>query len=194
MTTLRHLLPAAFVALAIAACASAAGPTAVPSASSPPVVTSPTAPVSGGGGTTPAEPAPSGDPNQPVAPAAPTDPGDGPILQPVGRIVVPRPGQMDVHPIAAQTLTAKVEGRRVIVSVAYTSGVEPCYVLDSIVVKTGPSSFDITLREGHGPEDVACIEIAEFKQAIVDLGELAPGTYTITDGAGGADPISVTVT
>ena len=60
-------------------------------------------------------------------------------------------------------------------------------------MKTGPSTFEITLREGHGPGDVACIEIAEFKQAIVDLGELAPGTYTISDGAGGAAPISVTV-
>ena len=115
------------------------------------------------------------------------------IGEPGGRIVVPKPGQLDVKPIAAQTLSANVDGRRVVVSVAYTSGVEPCYVLDSIVVKTSPSAFEITLREGHGPEDVACIEIAEFKQAIVDLGELAPGTYTISDGAGGAAPISVTV-
>jgi hypothetical protein len=35
--------------------------------------------------------------------------------------------------------------------------------------------------------------IAEFKRAIVDLGTLAPGTYTISDTTGGATPITVTV-
>ena len=38
-----------------------------------------------------------------------------------------------------------------------------------------------------------CIELAEFKRALVDLGELEPGTYTISDATGGAAPISVTV-
>ena len=38
-----------------------------------------------------------------------------------------------------------------------------------------------------------CIEIAESKRAIVDLGDLAPGTYTISDTTGGAAPITVTV-
>ncbi len=138
--------------------------------------------------------APSVDSNTPVAPDAPVDSGDGPILDPGGgRIVVPKPGQLDVHPVQAETLTANVTGRRVVVSVAYTSGVEPCYVLDSIVVRTGPGSFEIKLREGRGPGDVACIEIAESKRAIVDLGELEPGTYQITDGTGGAAAISVTV-
>ena len=79
-------------------------------------------------------------------------------------------------------------------TIDYTSGVEPCYVLDSIVVAVGDArTFAITLREGHGPGDVVCIEIAEFKRAIVDLGELAPGTYTISDTTGGAAPITVTV-
>ena len=54
-------------------------------------------------------------------------------------------------------------------------------------------TFDITLREGHGPGDVVCIEIAESKRAIVELGELAPGTYTISDTTGGAAPITITV-
>ena len=45
-------------------------------------------------------------------------------------------------------------------------------------------TFAITLREGHGPQDVVCIEIAESRRAIVDLGDLAPGTYTISDTTG----------
>ena len=51
----------------------------------------------------------------------------------------------------------------------------------------------LTLFEGRGPGDPICIEIAETKQTQVDLGEVAPGTYTITDGEGGAAPIEVTV-
>ena len=75
----------------------------------------------------------------------------------------------------------------------WTSGVEPCYVLDRIVVEKGADSFTITLFEGHGPGEPICIEIAKTKQASVDLGMLEPGTYTIADGAGGAAPIEVTV-
>jgi hypothetical protein len=86
-------------------------------------------------------------------------------------------------------------GRRVTLTIDYTSGVEPCYILDSIVVAVGADTgtFAITLREGHGPGDVVCIEIAESKRAIVDLGELTPGTYTISDTTGGAPPITITV-
>lgn len=128
----------------------------------------------------------------------PSDPGTGSgdpgAIDPgARRLVVPKPGQLDVHPISAETLTAALDGRRVVVTVAYTSGVEPCYVLDSIVVGRGDMSFAITLREGHGGGDVACIEIAEMKRAQVDLGELEPGTYTITDATGGAPAIEVVV-
>lgn len=107
--------------------------------------------------------------------------------------MVPKPGQVDPHPIPADSLSAVVDGRRVVVTVAYVSGVEPCNVLDSIIVTTGDHSFDIVLREGHAPGDGMCIEIAEFKRAHVDLGELAPGTYTITNGSDGAAPIQVVV-
>ena len=106
---------------------------------------------------------------------------------------MPKPGQLDVRPIAAQALSAQVDGRRVIIVVDYTSGIEPCYVLDSILVQPGAGSFAITLREGHGPGDVVCTEQAEFKRALVDLGELQPGAYTISDAMKGAAPISVTV-
>jgi hypothetical protein len=139
--------------------------------------------------------APSEDPNSSVGidlPAASDDPA---LIDPVGHVVVPKPGQLDVREIPAQTLSAAADGRRVTLTIEYTSGVEPCYVLDSIVVAVGADTktFDITLREGHGPEDVACIEIAESKRAIVELGELAPGTYKISDTTGGAAPITITV-
>jgi hypothetical protein len=139
--------------------------------------------------------APSQDPDTSVGidlPAASDDPA---LIDPLRRVVTPKPGQLDIRAIPAQTLSAAVDGRRVTVTVDYTSGVEPCYILDSIVVAVDADAgtFAVTLREGHGPGDVACIEIAESKRAIVELGELVPGTYTISDAAGGAAPITVTV-
>lgn len=166
---------------ALAGCSASAGPATAPPSPAP------TAPA----GSQP----PSDDPNASVdsgLPAASDEPG---IVDPAGKLVTPRPGQLDVHPIPAERLTATVDGRRVTVTVAYTSGVEPCYVLDSILVAVGAEArtFAITLREGHGPEDVACIEIAQNKRTVVDLGELDAGTYALSDATGGAAPISVTV-
>jgi hypothetical protein len=39
-----------------------------------------------------------------------------------------------------------------------------------------------------------CIEIAKLKATIVDLGELAPGQYTISSPGGEAQPVVVTIT
>jgi hypothetical protein len=127
---------------------------------------------------------------------APTD--ENPILvDPMpgghGELTLPQPGQLDVHPVTAESLEAAVNGRQVTIKVSWTSGVEPCYVLDSIRVDEADRAFAITVNEGHGPGDNVCIEIAKSKFALVDLGELEPGTYTISDGAGGAAPIEVTV-
>jgi hypothetical protein len=191
MTTLRTLVLGILVASAVGACGSAASASTVP----PEAISSAAAPTpSDGGGTSPGDPGATPDPNSPVATDVPVGPGGGSPFDPnSGRIVIPKPGQLGVHPVPAQSFTAIANGRRVVVTVAYTSGVEPCNVLDSIIVRTGALSFEITLREGHGPEDVACIDIAESKRAIVDLGELEPGTYTISDGTGVAAPINVTV-
>jgi hypothetical protein len=163
---------------ALAACSSAATPAASPTPSA-------TAAVIG----------PSEDPDGSVGIDQPAPSDDPAVIDPLGRVVVPKPGQLDVRAIPAQALSAEVTGRRITLTIDYTSGVEPCYILDSIVVAVGTDAktFAITLREGHGPGDAVCIEIAESKRAIVDLGEQAPGTYTISDTTGGAAPISVTV-
>jgi hypothetical protein len=139
--------------------------------------------------------APGTDPNTSVGIDLPAGTQDPALIDPLGRVVVPKPGQLDVRAIPAQTLAATADRRRVTLTIDYTSGVEPCYVLDSIVVAVDADAktFAITLREGHGPEDVMCIEIAESKRTVVDLGDLAPGTYTISDTSGGATPITITV-
>jgi hypothetical protein len=110
-----------------------------------------------------------------------------------GDLTLPKPGQLDARDIPADRLEADVAGRSVTLRITYTSGVEPCYVLDTVVVTPGDRSFGITLREGHGPADVVCIEIAKQKHTIVELGEVDPGTYTINDTTGGAASIEVVV-
>lgn len=154
----------------------------------------------GGGGATQA-PALSPSPSLPSAPSGDTPvtgtPGGTPSDDLPGqgvKVVVPRPGQLDVHPTAAETLTAVVDdARHIQLTIDWWSGVEPCTILDSIVVERGTPVITVTLREGRGPEDVACIAIAEQHRTVVDLGEFEPGTYTIRDGAGGAPDIEVTV-
>ena len=105
-----------------------------------------------------------------------------------GAFVIPKPGQLDVHPIAADSFAARIDGRHVVLTIAYTSGVEPCSVLDTIVVRRGDHSVAITLREGHGPGNQVCIMIARVMHTQVDLGDLDPGTYTITDTDGWSRP------
>ena len=133
------------------------------------------------------------DASTPVGSDVPPAASDPPVDEPIGQIVVPKPGQLDVREIPAEKLEATADGRKVVVTVTYTSGVEPCNVLDSIVVERGDHALAITLREGRGAGDAVCIEIAETKRTQIDLGELEPGTYAIRDATGGAAPITVTI-
>jgi hypothetical protein len=135
----------------------------------------------------PTSPPPSPDPsaNAPIPVDPPPDDG--------AKVVVPRPGQLDVHPVSAETLRATVDGRSVEVAVDWWTGVEPCTILDTIVVERGDGSFSITLHEGRGPGEMACIAIAELHRTFIDLGELEPGTWTIRDATGGAPDIEVVV-
>jgi hypothetical protein len=179
MSAGRSIVPTLFLAIALAACSSAG------SASSD----APTGQPSTGPATPPGEISP------PTGES--TSPGDSPPgnIGPggSGAPIVPKPGQLDVHPIAADSFAAQVDGRHVTLTITYTSGVEPCSVLDTIIVERGDKSFAITLREGHGPGDQVCIMIARIVQTQVDLGQLDPGMYTITDTMRGADPIQVVV-
>ncbi len=144
----------------------------------------------------PSPAAPSPAPGASDAPDEPTaSPSDGTgIVPPDGaKLVVPRPGQLNVHPVSADRIEAQVDGRHVELTVTWTSGVEPCSILDSIVVDQEPGSFAITLREGSGPGEPVCIAIAETHQARIDLGDLEPGTYVVRDATDGAAPIEVVV-
>jgi len=118
----------------------------------------------------------------------PVDPAAG---QPT--IVIPKAGQKNPHPVGAATLEASVDGRHVLVRVTWYSGVEPCNVLDSVRVERSGANVAITVIEGASRLDVACIEIAQLKATIVDLGELEPGAHTISAPSGDARPIQVAI-
>jgi hypothetical protein len=124
---------------------------------------------------------------------SPPDGGGGVLVPGGGKPILPKPGQLDVHPVPADSLAARVDGSTVIVTATWTSGVEPCNVLDSILVQKRDGTMTITLREGHGPEEVACIAIAELHSTVFEVHDVAAGAWTIVDSGGRAAPVQVTV-
>ena len=134
--------------------------------------------------------------------AGPTDPPDGGVVGGGGGVdpgpgqptlVIPKPGQLDVHDVSVEQLSAKVAARHVVVNARWWSGVEPCSVLDSVAVQREAQRITVAVREGSSARDVACIEIAMLKVTAIDLGELEPGDYTIVASQGDAPAIPVTV-
>jgi hypothetical protein len=191
-TGFRPVVLGLLAVLLLGACGSAAAPSSSP----PPDDASPSAapPANPGGSTGGGAP---GNPGQtdPTAPIGgignptPVDPGRG---QP--KLVIPRPGQLNPRPVGAASLVPAVNGHHVLVKVTWWSGVEPCSVLDSVKVERSGTAITIQLIEGSGDANAICIEIAEQKATIVDLGELEPGTYTISAGGkGDATPVTITV-
>jgi hypothetical protein len=97
------------------------------------------------------------------------------LVTPVSSPVEPTPGMADVHAIGWNTAGVSADGLHVTIS--FTSGVEPCSVLDHVDVAYGANAVTITLFEGHEPSagQVACPAIAMFKQTTVDLSEPVGG-------------------
>jgi hypothetical protein len=141
----------------------------------------------------------------PSAPAA-SAPPDGTVTSPPGAIgqdpgpggstggfVVPKGGQLDLHPVAIDSFAARVDGSTIVVTATWTSGVEPCSVLDHIQVDPQNGTFTVTLFEGHGPEEIACIMIAQQKKTEFEIPTGGAGTYTLVDGRGLAPALQVTI-
>jgi hypothetical protein len=157
----------------------------------------------GGGGADPGGGASSGGANGGGGGAvpggvAPADPGSGAgggVVPPDAKpqFVVAHPGQLEIHPAGIGRLSATVADGTVTVEADWWSGVEPCNILDSVQVDRGGDTFTVSLFEGHGPQDVMCIEIAVYKATLFSLGHLDPGTYTIAAASGDATPITVVV-
>lgn len=188
MNTPRRLLPLGFLMLVVGACSAAApsaSPSPEPSPSAPPASSEP------GGG----QPGNTGSgailpPDFPVTfPGVPGDPAPG---EPT--IVQPRAGLLDVHPVGVTRIDALVDGRQVVVRLTWYSGVEECHALAGVDVDKSGTAITLTVNEGTPNRDAVCIELAMLKAVVVDLGELEPGSYTISAGGqGDAQPVTVTV-
>jgi hypothetical protein len=181
----RSVLLGGLIAVLLSACSGGAAqnsPSAPPSTGASAVPSDP-----GGGGGSSGDPG-SGTIGGSVDPGV-VDPGAG---QPA--LVIARPGQLDPHPVAATSLEPNVDGRHVTVKLTWYSGVEPCNVLDSVKVDQAGGEIRLQIIEGSSDLNAACIEIAQLKATIVDLGELEPGQYTISSPGGEAKPVIVTIT
>lgn len=143
-----------------------------------------------------ASPNPSQPPSDAPITAPPSDgTGGEPSPDPVigAKPIVPKPGQLDVHQVPADSLAARVDGNTVVVTAAWTSGVEPCNILDHVEVIRGDGTLSIALYEGHGPGEVVCIAIAEEHMTEIEIPDVAAGTWSIVDASGNAPPVEVTV-
>lgn len=121
------------------------------------------------------------------------DPNGDPLLG-QAKFVTPAIGLINQHNVSVQLVRAAADDQGVRAEVRWWSGVEPCTVLDSIKVDRDDAAktIKLTVVEGSGPGDVACIDIAQLKAAVVDLGKLAPGTWTIS-AEGDAPPFQLAV-
>jgi hypothetical protein len=106
--------------------------------------------------------------------------------------VVARPGTQQPRDVPAQSLDVALDGRHAYARLTWWSGVEPCNVLDSVTLAQSGSEILLTIREGATDPNAACIELAMLKSTIVDLGELTPGSWTIS-AFGDAAPVTVEV-
>jgi hypothetical protein len=133
-------------------------------------------PATGGGEVLCPEPAGDGDLTAVDAGCQPPD------QQPKAEVVTPRPGMVNVAPIP--WVRAEPTGDGTTLRVTWTSGVEPCYVLDHVVVEEAPDAVTVTLFQGSDPAagTAVCIEIATDKTVEVQLS--APlGDRPVLDGS-----------
>jgi hypothetical protein len=186
------------VAILVAACSGAGGPspTAVPATPRPTPTDVPGAGGSGGSG--------GGSGSGGNTGGGIVVPGGGgvgpgvPVPDPFlgdAQAVNPQPGQLNPQAVNVGLIRAAAgDDGKVSVELRWYSGVAPCNNLDSVRVTRDDDArtIQLTVIEGNGPGDVACIDIAQLKSTVVDLGVLAAGTWTIS-AQGDASAIEVTI-
>lgn len=178
MLTTRTLSALLLAATALAACGASAGPSPTPEATPQPTPTAvPGTGGTGGGGSS------GSTGGGVVGGGGVVDPGPGvdPILG-QATFVVPTAGLINQHPVNVQLVRAAADDQGASVELRWWSGVAPCNVLDSVQVDKDETAHTIrlTVIEGSAPGDMACIDIAQLKATVVDLGKLAAGTWTIS--------------
>ena len=175
-------------AVLVAACSAVAGPGPTPVPTPEPTPTAVPGPggVGGAGGNVGGGVAP---PGGVVGPGA----GFDPILG-QAQFVTPKPNLINQHPVSVQRIRAAADAKGASAELRWWSGIAPCSALDSVRVEKDESAktIKLTVIEGSGRGDVACIDIAQLKATVVDLGVLAAGTWTIS-AEGDAPAISLDI-
>ena len=108
--------------------------------------------------------------------------------------VTPTAGLIDQRPVSVHLVRATADAAGATAELRWWSGVAPCNALDSVQVEKDEASrtIKLTVIEGSGRGDMACIDIAQLKATVVDLGVLAAGMWTIS-AEGDAPAISLEV-
>jgi hypothetical protein len=174
----------------LAACNAAAGASPIPTSTPEPTPTEVPGPGGAGGGSG------SNVGGGAVPPGGIVDPGGGmdPILG-QAHVVSPAAGLINQHPVSVQRIRAAADAKGVTVELRWWSGVAPCSALDSVQVvrEDASKTIRLTVMEGSGKGDVACIDIAELKATVVALGVLAAGRWTIS-AEGDAPAVTIEIT
>ena len=170
MLTSRTLPAVLLTILTVAACGAAAGPSPTPAATPEPTPTAVPGNVGGGAG---------------GGGGAIGGGGGGMGLDPIlgqATFVGPTPGLINQHPVSVQLVRAVADDRGATAELRWWSGVPPCNALDSVQIEKDETArtIKLTVIEGSGRGDMACIDIAQLKATVVDLGKLAAGTWTIS--------------
>lgn len=175
MPTVRTL-PLLLAALVLAACSATAGPSPTPVLTPEPTPTAVPGPGGAGGGS-------SDSGGGVVPPGGIVDPGGGndPILG-QATLVMPVAGLVNQHPVSVQLIRAAADSSGVTAELRWWSGVAPCNALDSVQVEKDETArtIKLTVIEGSGAGDQVCIDIAQLKATVVELGDLTAGTWTIS--------------
>jgi hypothetical protein len=193
LITRAFALPAVLLAaIVLAACNGAAAPTptavvAMPGPT-PTLVPGDPGNVGGGGGTDPGSgggaggSSGSGSTGSGILVPVPGDPNSNPLVGNAS-YVTPANGLLDLHPVSVQLVRAVINADGTVTAdLRWWSGVPPCNQLSSVnlVRDDRAKTIRLTVIEGSGGGQVACIDIAQLTATQVDLGTLASGAWTIS--------------
>jgi len=131
-----------------------------------------------------------GDFLTPSGPPQPPDPAPG---NPV--IVTVHPGQANLRSANPYELSSRIDGTgHVFVRVRWWGGIEPCEMLDSVLITRDGTRFSLNARVGSPfGLNVACIESARDTATLVDLGVLPSSQYEVLADPGDAPPVTINV-
>jgi hypothetical protein len=170
MLTTRNLPAVLLTVLTLAACGAAAGPSPTPVVTPAPTPTAVPGNAGAGGG---------------AVDGGGGNGGPGLGVDPIlgqATFVGPTAGLINQHPVSVQRVRAVADDKGATAELRWWSGVAPCSALDSVRIDRDETArtIKLTVIEGAGRGDVACIDIAQLKATLVDLGKLAAGTWTIS--------------